>query len=198
MNESEVTVDKNIRLRFALAEAIRALDKKSAISEALQDDERDDKAGLKYALSDPRLELPEYLSDALLRYNVFLQKEITEKVIAPRLIEEAVKNKLPLSRKSLKRNAFDAIAEQLGMTEGTVENHHGKANKEEAKKEALKPAGIEPRIIKDRPIGDQISYTHIAATDIDPSKLTRPVLSASGWVLPGPAPKPKVSRTKSK
>lgn len=36
------------------------------------------------------------------------------------------------------------------------------------------------------PIGDDASYAHMRAAEIDPAKLQRPVLSRDGWVLPLP------------
>lgn len=48
---------------------------------------------------------------------------------------------------------------------------------------------IVPEIVKESPIGDQSSYARKAAQDIDPSSISRPVLSKDGWVLPLPAAK---------
>lgn len=36
------------------------------------------------------------------------------------------------------------------------------------------------------PLGDQATYAHMHARDVDPKKLERPVLTRDGWVLPIP------------
>jgi hypothetical protein len=40
--------------------------------------------------------------------------------------------------------------------------------------------------VKDAPIGDVVHHAGMAAVDIDPAGLQRPVLSRDGWVLPLP------------
>jgi hypothetical protein len=44
----------------------------------------------------------------------------------------------------------------------------------------------EPVIVKDAPIGDVDEHASMAATEINPAGLQRPVLSRDGWVLPLP------------
>lgn len=51
------------------------------------------------------------------------------------------------------------------------------------------PADDEPE--PPAPIGDDRSYANVAASEIDPHALQRPVLSRDGWVLPVPAATPE-------
>jgi hypothetical protein len=55
--------------------------------------------------------------------------------------------------------------------------------------ELIAPTTPEPASDK-APLGDDASYAQMHAREIDPSKLTRPVLTLDGWLLPVPSASP--------
>lgn len=57
--------------------------------------------------------------------------------------------------------------------------------------EAEHPPTGDPGAAAPAPVGDDVSYAHMRAAEIDPRGLERPVLSRDGWVLPLPSARPE-------
>lgn len=57
--------------------------------------------------------------------------------------------------------------------------------------EAEHPTSEEPALAEKAPLGDDTTYARMHAREIDPSKLTRSVLTKDGWLLPTPKATPE-------
>lgn len=88
----------------------------------------------------------------------------------------------------------NAELDQLAILEQQDKNRTtalGAIAREQGKRDVAVTSPADDESAPPAALGDDSSYAKMRAREIDPSKLTRPVLTLDGWLLPNPAAKPE-------